>query len=48
MCAKDVAAPAAAAEVTFNKAGVYHYICQFHDGMGMVGTVVVTPAEPDD
>ena len=33
--------------VTFNKAGVYHYICQFHDGMGMVGTVVVRPAEPD-
>jgi plastocyanin len=31
--------------VTFNKAGVYHYICQFHDGMGMVGTVVVTPGD---
>ena len=40
--------PGAHFVVTFNKAGVYHYICQFHDGMGMVGTVVVRPAEPDD
>ena len=27
--------------VTFTKAGTYHYICIFHDGMGMSGTVVV-------
>ncbi len=27
--------------VTFTKAGIYHYFCVFHDGMGMVGTVVV-------
>ncbi len=27
--------------VTFTKAGTYHYFCAFHDGMGMVGTVVV-------
>ncbi|MEP7370159.1 MAG: plastocyanin/azurin family copper-binding protein [Dermatophilaceae bacterium] len=33
--------PDAHFRVTFKKAGVYHYLCQFHDGMGMVGTVVV-------
>lgn len=27
--------------VTFTKPGVYHYLCMFHDGMGMIGTVVV-------
>ena len=27
--------------VTFTKPGVYHYICMFHDDMGMVGTVTV-------
>src|SRR5450759_305223 len=39
------AGPGAHFRVTFNKSGVYHYICQFHDGMGMVGTVVVRPAK---
>ena len=38
------AGPGAHFRVIFNKAGVYHYICQFHDGMGMVGTVVVERA----
>ncbi len=27
--------------VTFTKPGTYNYICMIHDGMGMVGTVVV-------
>jgi plastocyanin len=27
--------------VTFTAPGTYHYLCMFHDGMGMVGTVVV-------
>ncbi len=27
--------------VTFTKAGSYDYLCMIHDGMGMVGTVVV-------
>lgn len=30
-------------QVTFTKAGTWHYICEFHDDMGMVGDVVVTP-----
>lgn len=29
--------------VRFRKPGTYHYICVLHDGMGMVGTVVVRP-----
>jgi plastocyanin len=29
--------------VTFTAAGKYHYICAIHDGMGMVGDVVVVP-----
>lgn len=36
------AGPGAHFRVTFNKAGTYSYICMFHDGMGMVGKVVVT------
>lgn len=27
--------------VTFTTAGTYHYKCMFHDGMGMVGTIIV-------
>lgn len=27
--------------VTFTTPGTYHYKCMFHDGMGMVGTVIV-------
>ncbi|QGF24711.1 cupredoxin domain-containing protein [Raineyella fluvialis] len=27
--------------VTFTKPGTYHYICMFHDTMGMVGDVIV-------
>lgn len=27
--------------VTFNKKGTFHYICALHDGMGMVGKVIV-------
>lgn len=27
--------------VTFNKTGTFHYICALHDGMGMVGKVIV-------
>ena len=26
---------------TFTKAGVYKYVCKYHEGMGMVGTVTV-------
>ena len=33
--------PGATFTVTFNKAGVYDYICALHDYMGMVGKVVV-------
>lgn len=29
--------------VRFRKPGTYHYLCVLHDGMGMVGTVVVAP-----
>jgi len=29
--------------VTFTKAGLYHYICALHDGLGMKGSVVVLP-----
>jgi plastocyanin len=29
--------------VTFTKRGTYRYICALHDGLGMVGTVVVEP-----
>jgi plastocyanin len=29
--------------VTFTKPGVYHYICALHDGLGMVGVVIVRP-----
>jgi plastocyanin len=36
------AGPGAHFRVTFNKAGRFGYICMFHDGMGMVGTVIVT------
>ena len=35
--------PDAHYRVTFNKAGVFDYICMFHDGMGMTGKVIVTP-----
>lgn len=42
------AGPGAHFRVTFKKTGVFHYICQFHDGMGMVGTVVVRAAERDN
>jgi plastocyanin len=28
---------------TFTQPGVYHYYCMFHDYMGMVGTITVTP-----
>jgi plastocyanin len=30
-------------DVTFTKAGRFHYICGLHDEMGMVGVVTVTP-----
>lgn len=36
------AGPGAHYRVTFNKAGTFPYICMFHDGMGMTGTVIVT------
>ncbi len=36
------AGPGTHFRVTFDKAGTFPYICMFHDGMGMVGTVVVT------
>ncbi len=36
------AGPGTHFRVTFDKAGTYPYICMFHDGMGMVGKVVVT------
>jgi plastocyanin len=29
-------------KVTFTKAGTYKFICQFHVGLGMNGTVIVT------
>lgn len=29
--------------VTFDQAGTWNYFCQFHDGMGMVGSVTVSP-----
>ncbi|MDQ4488893.1 plastocyanin/azurin family copper-binding protein [Sinomonas sp. ASV486] len=29
--------------VTFNQTGIFHYLCEFHDDMGMVGQVIVTP-----
>ena len=29
--------------VKFDQAGTWNYICQFHDGMGMVGSVTVLP-----
>ncbi|GAB3278227.1 hypothetical protein GCM10027449_18270 [Sinomonas notoginsengisoli] len=29
--------------VTFDQIGRWHYLCEFHDDMGMVGDVVVTP-----
>jgi plastocyanin len=35
--------PGAKFVVTFAKAGTFHYICALHDGMGMVGKVVVKP-----
>ena len=35
--------PGAKFKVTFLKAGTYHYICGLHDGMGMVGKVIVRP-----
>ena len=44
-------------EFTFEKAGVYDYYCEFHEGKQMIGSVVVTGnddpeqpglAEPDD
>jgi plastocyanin len=35
--------PGAKFKVTFLKAGTFHYICGLHDGMGMVGKVVVRP-----
>lgn len=42
------AGPGTHFRVTFEKAGTYHYICQFHDGMGMVGTVVVKSHKSHD
>lgn len=42
------AGPGTHFRVTFAKAGTYPYICQFHDGMGMVGTVVVTSHQSHD
>lgn len=39
------AGPGTHFRVTFAKAGTYPYICMFHDGMGMVGKVVVTADE---
>lgn len=38
-----VLAPGVPFTVTFTAAGKYHYICAIHDGMGMVGDVVVVP-----
>jgi plastocyanin len=35
--------PGSPFDVTFTKAGTFHYICAIHDGMGMVGDVVVEP-----
>lgn len=35
--------PGSPFNVTFTKAGTFHYICAIHDGMGMVGDVVVEP-----
>jgi plastocyanin len=32
----------AALKVTFTKAGTYKFKCQFHDGIGMNGTITVT------
>lgn len=36
-----IVGPGGTFPVTFNKAGVFTYICALHDYMGMVGTVVV-------
>ncbi|WP_076263692.1 cupredoxin domain-containing protein [Intrasporangium flavum] len=41
------AGPGTHFRVTFDKAGTYPYICMFHDGMGMVGKVVVTAGHDD-
>ncbi|HEY3545837.1 MAG TPA: plastocyanin/azurin family copper-binding protein [Propionicimonas sp.] len=38
-----VLAPGVPFTVTFTAAGKFHYICAIHDGMGMVGDVVVVP-----
>lgn len=38
-----VLAPGVPFNVTFTAAGKYHFICAIHDGMGMVGDVVVVP-----
>lgn len=32
-------------EFTFEVPGEYHYVCEPHEGLGMVGDVVVEPAE---
>jgi len=29
--------------VTFNRAGIYPYICALHDNLGMKGEVLVLP-----
>jgi plastocyanin len=36
----------ATVEFTFSSAGDWPYFCRFHEGMGMVGLVTVTPAAP--
>jgi plastocyanin len=33
---------------TFDKAGVYHYLCKPHEQFGMLGTVIVGEPHPDD
>jgi plastocyanin len=38
-----VLAPGVPFNVTFTTAGLFHYICAIHDGMGMVGDVLVVP-----
>ena len=38
-----VLTPGVPFNVTFTKAGDFHYICAIHDGMGMVGDVLVVP-----
>jgi plastocyanin len=38
-----VLAPGVPFDVTFTTTGTFHYICAIHDGMGMVGDVLVVP-----